>query len=185
MNHRLRPWLRLCLLLPCALLVSCAQPLERRTTFADGFTIITKTVGPVQTRHEGKPEFFNRETIGGRTVIYEKNILLEPTRRVTCGPQDGFLIPVVIYGLPDGKHSLKLEVEHPPFTTLHKGSATYFSRQETIESFNAKAPWSYGWIFNDPKERVPGRWTLRLSYRNALILEETFEVIPPAAPSTP
>ena len=186
MNVSLRLWWCFGLLLLCALLLSCAQqPVDRRTTFSDGFTIITRTLGPIQTQHEGKPKFFSKETIRGRSVIYEKNILLKPTRRVTCGPQDGFLIPVLIYGLPDGEHTLKLEVEHPPFTTLYKGSATYFSRQEKIQSFNAKAPWSYGWIFNDPKERVPGRWTLRLGYRDALILEETFEVIPPATPSPP
>lgn len=185
MRPSLSWWLRFSLLLTSLLLVSCAHPTEKRTTLPDGFTIITRTLGPIQTRHEGKAKFYKRETNGTRTVIYEKNRLLQPTRRVNCGHQEGFLIPVVIYGLPDGKHTLKLEVEHPPFTTLSKGSATYFSRQEKIDSFNAQAPWSYGWIFNDPKERIPGRWTIRLHYRDAMILEETFEVVLPSSSSTP
>ena len=164
------------------LVTSCASPGHKRTVFADGFTVITHSPGPFQTRHEGAPNFRKADAIGGRSVSYEKNtIVRKNARRVPCGQQDGFSFAVIILGLPDGQNELTVEIEHPTFLPPQDRIGTFFSRKQKILSKNARALWQATWVFNNPSERVPGKWVYRLKYRDAIIFEDSVEVLLPPA----
>jgi len=171
--------LRFSVFLSILLLASCASPRVMRTTYPDGFTLITRSSGPIQTRHEGRAQLKKADAIGGRKVSFKKNVIVRHNAdKVPCSLHDGFGFSVMILGLPDGENELTVEIEHPMFLPPQDRLGTFFSRKDKISSMNAKATWGFVWGFNNEYERVAGKWVVRLKYRDVIIFQESVEVLP-------
>ena len=165
------------------LLVSCASPKVKRTVYPDGFMVITSSPGAIQTKHGGKAVYRQKaSSVAGRTVDFPDNqFVKQNVRQVPCGPQDGFAFLVQILGLPDGPNEIDVEVQHPLFLPPEDKLGTVKRRTEKILSRNAKALWSFIWIFDSPTQQVPGSWSARLSYRGRVIYEGSVEAVSPSA----
>ncbi len=183
MNQLSRSFLHLCLAIFGIMTVSCSSPLERRTTYPDGFRVLTVSPGPVHLRSEGSTKTYKADTINGLKADHSKTTILKKhVRRIPNRLRDGFGIMALILGLPDGKNSLVLEIDHPPFQIPEKGLQTHFTRVESMESKNAKALWDYSYIFDHGYEQTPGVWSFRLNYRDRVIFSESLTVVASAEP---
>ena len=166
------------------LLVSCASPRVKHTDYPDGSMVITRSPGAIQTKHAGKAVYQkSASSVAGKAVDFPHNaIVKQNVRHVPCGPHDGFGFLVQISGLPDGPNEIDVEIQHPLFLSPEDKLGTVKRRTEKIVSRNAKAIWDFVWVFDTPPQQVPGRWSVRLSYRGRVIYEGSVEAVSPSSP---
>ena len=84
-----------------------------------------------------------------------------------------------VYGMPVGQ-LVTLTVTRPVKTaTGEPGNHTYTRTQSLYETdSNDVQVFNYTYFLDEPDELIPGEWIIELSYRDALILRQTFEVYP-------
>ena len=84
-----------------------------------------------------------------------------------------------VYGMPVGQ-LVTLTVTRPVKTaTGEPGSRTYTRTQSLYETdSNDVQVFNYTYFLDEPDELIPGEWIIELSYQDALILRQTFEVYP-------
>ena len=82
-----------------------------------------------------------------------------------------------VYGMPVGK-PVTLTVTRPVRTAAGKaGSRTYMRTQPLYKSDSDEVQvFNYTYFLDEPDELVTGEWIIELSYRDTLILRQTFEV---------
>lgn len=156
-------------------LASCTSPSLRRTSYPDGFLVVTRSPGVTHFAYSGKRVHSQKaDTVGGKTVNYEsRKTVASKVRRVPCTEGNGFEVIALIMGLPDGSHEVEVEAIHPPFLPPQDSLGTVHRRMSRVESKNGIALWGFGWFFDISPHQVPGKWTVRLNYRGKLIFEES------------
>ena len=84
-----------------------------------------------------------------------------------------------VYGMPVGQ-LVTLTVTRPVKTaTGEPGSRTYTRTQSLYETdSNDVQVFNYTYFLDEPDELITGEWVIELSYRDTLILRQTFEVYP-------
>ena len=84
-----------------------------------------------------------------------------------------------VYGMPVGQR-VTLTVTRPVKTaTGEPGSRTYTRTQSLYETdSNDVQVFNYTYFLDEPDELITGEWVIELSYRDTLILRQTFEVYP-------
>ena len=171
------------------LLASCASPHFRRVHYPDGFLLITRSKGPVHVRYSGAKKASPSTTaVGGQSVDYSKvEIVSVNTRMIPCQEGHGFGMLVSLVGLPDGCHDVAAEITHPLFLPPMDQHGTTHRRSETLKAVDGVARWDFVWSFDEQAQRVPGKWSVRLFYRDKLIFHDAIVAVvsPKRIPSDP
>jgi hypothetical protein len=99
--------------------------------------------------------------------------------RIPAKTGHGLEVFADVYGMPVGQQ-VTLTVTRPVRTaTGEPGSRTYTRSQPLYETdSNDVQVFNYTYFLDEPDELVTGEWVIELSYRNAVILRQTFEVYP-------
>ena len=99
--------------------------------------------------------------------------------RIPAKAGHGLEVFADVYGMPVGQ-PVTLTVTRPVRTaTGEPGSRTYTRNQSLYEtdSYDVQV-FNYTYFLDEPDELVTGEWIIELSYRDAVILRQTFEVYP-------
>jgi hypothetical protein len=127
---------------------------------------------------EGGELIRNEETDNGYrwedfTVVRVKG------NRIPAKAGHGLEVFADVYGMPVGQQ-VTLTVTRPVTTaTGEPGSRTYTRTQSLYETdSNEVQVFNYTYFLDEPDELVPGEWIIELSYRDAVILRQAFEVYP-------
>ena len=99
--------------------------------------------------------------------------------RVPAKSGHGLEVFADVYGMPVGK-PVTLKVTRPVrMATGETGSRTYTRTQSLYKSDSHEVQvFNYTYFLDEPDELVTGEWIIELSYRDTLILRQTFEVYP-------
>jgi len=99
--------------------------------------------------------------------------------RIPAKTGHGLEVFADVYGMPVGQPAT-LTVTRPVMTASGEaGSSTYTRTQPLYESdsYDVKV-FNYTYFLDEPDELVTGEWIIELTYRDTLILRQTFEVYP-------
>ena len=99
--------------------------------------------------------------------------------RIPAKAGHGLEVFADIYGMPVGQQ-VTLTVTRPVRTLAGElDSRTYTRNQSLYETdSNEVQVFNYTYFLDEPDELVTGEWIIELSYQNAVILRQTFEVYP-------
>ena len=99
--------------------------------------------------------------------------------RIPAKTGHGLEVFADVYGMPAGQQ-VTLKVTRPVRTaTGEPGSRTYTRNQSLYETdSNEVQVFNYTYFLDEPDELVTGEWIIELSYKDTLILRQTFEVYP-------
>lgn len=99
--------------------------------------------------------------------------------RIPAKSGHGLEVFADVYGMPVGQ-PVTLTVTRPVKTaTGEAGSHTYRRTQSLYESDTGEVQvFNYTYFLDEPDDLVTGEWIIELSYRDTLILRQTFEVYP-------
>jgi len=97
--------------------------------------------------------------------------------RIPAKTGHGLEVFADVYGMPIGQQ-VTLTVTRPVRTaTGEPGNRTYTRTQSLYESDSDEVQvFNYTYFLDEPDELVTGEWIIELSYRDTLILRQTFEV---------
>ena len=127
---------------------------------------------------EGGELIRNEETDNGYrwedfTVVRVKG------NRIPAKAGHGLEVFADVYGMPVGQQ-VTLTVTRPVRTATGEPDSRTFTRTQPLyetDSFDLQV-FNYTYFLDEPDELVPGEWIIELSYRDAVILRQTFEVYP-------
>ena len=99
--------------------------------------------------------------------------------RVPAKVGHGMEVFADVYGMPVGQPATLTVIRPVRTATGEPGSRTYTRAQPLYESdSNTVQVFNYVYFLDAPDDLVTGEWIIELSYRDTLILRQTFEVYP-------
>ena len=99
--------------------------------------------------------------------------------RIPAKAGHGLEVFADVYGMPVGQ-PVTLTVTRPVKTATGETASRTYKRTQSLYNYDTDEVqvFNYTYFLDEPDELVTGEWIIELSYRDTLILRQTFEVYP-------